>query len=130
MRPLRKPERGLMLLLAVISIGLVMLLLSSLVLFTASRCREEQAARVRAATHAAAGSVAAYARRQLEEWSVAPPAAPVQVDIRALLTAEMTGSATARLVTEEDRRVCRVQVEVSRGSSVMVDEFDLAWNGP
>lgn len=125
MKPANRHRRGLMLLLAVISIAMVMLLLSSLTVFAASRYREEQAARARCTARAVSPSVAAYARERLAEWSTHPPASPVEVDIRGLLTPELSGSATISVVTDQGRMLCRARVEVSRGPAVIVDEFDI-----
>ncbi|HOW69592.1 MAG TPA: hypothetical protein PKY77_03235 [Phycisphaerae bacterium] len=126
MRPAKSHPRGAMLILAVASTGIVMLLLSCLTLFAGARYRDTQTTRVRVTARAAADSVAAYARERLQEWSVTPPAAPVEVDIRGLLTPEMNGSAIASVIAVQDRKVCRIRVEVSRGPSVIADEFDLA----
>ena len=128
MKPRRSQRRGVTLALVLMVMTVVGGMLTLLATCAAQRYRDRQAERVRLVARALTDSAAAYARTQLDTWSHTPPDEPVQLDVKALLPPEMTGSATLAVVTIDNRRLCRVSTRVSRGVYAAADEIDLDMN--
>ncbi len=87
--------------------------------------RQRQADRVRLVSRAIAASAANYARSQWPAWSMTPPAAPMELDVAALVPPKMTGAATIEVVAKEGRSVCRVAARAEWGPYSSIQEFDL-----
>lgn len=117
MKNRRTRRRGIVLLLAVLLIAVVTGLLSVLALNTAALHRQRQADRVRAAVQSMTESARAYAlMHQPADSASTTDASPIDLDMSALLSAHMTGSAQLTFVTIEDRSICRITARAALGN--------------
>jgi len=126
----RRQRRGVILLLAVLTIALTTGLLSVLALNTTRMHRQRQADRVRAAVIAMSDSAAAYVRAKAGHLPATTQ--PVELDVSALLPGHMTGSVVLTFPADSDRPVCRIVARAELGNEQFekVTDLTLAENNP
>jgi FlaG/FlaF family flagellin (archaellin) len=121
----RTQRRGVVLVLAVLLMGIVAGLLSVLAVHATRIHQQRQADRVRATVRAMSDSAVAYARLHVVSNPGNLPGEPVALDVTALLSPEMTGSAVLTFHTDEGRGLCRITAQAALGGRHFQSTTDL-----
>jgi hypothetical protein len=122
----RRPhrQRGFVLVVVVLAMTFTAGMLAILATFAAQRYQEIKAERVRQVNQAVLDSAARFAASRAGGWLTNPPDGPIEVDVKPLLPAGMTGHATVALLKEGGQLVCQVAAGVESGSYTASSQFD------
>ena len=126
----RERRRGFVLIIVLIVMTLTAGVLALVASWGVYRHRELQLDRVRLGSRVINDSALAYARLHLAEWTAQPPDSGIDLDVGSLALRGLTASATVSVVTDGNRRVCRIATRVERGSLLATNEIDLPMGPP
>ncbi len=123
-------RRGLVLTIVLIVMTLTAGVLALIACWGVYRYRELQLDRVRLGAQVINDSALAYARLHIAEWTAQPPDSGIDLDVSSLAPRCLTASATVSVMTDGERRICRIATRVERGSVVATNEIDLPLSSP
>ena len=106
-------RRGVMLTISVITMALVAGLIALLAVNAGQIYRQRRAEQLRLLAQEAIDSAVAYADQHRAEWARSTPDKPIELDMRAALPANISGTATLGFETAGGSRVCRITAQVS-----------------